>query len=98
MEINEQLIDKLADLAKLEFSPAEKEQMQADFQRMLNFVDKLQGLEVGETAPLIHVHDTVLELKADQPEPSLDREAMLQQAPARHEAYFMVPRVVNKDK
>ncbi|MEO1449017.1 MAG: Asp-tRNA(Asn)/Glu-tRNA(Gln) amidotransferase subunit GatC [Bacteroidota bacterium] len=97
MEINEQLIDKLADLAKLEFSDTERQAMQQDFQRMLDFVDKLQEVEVGETLPLMHVHEGVNVLRPDTPEPGLDREKILNQAPQRHESFFVVPKVVQKD-
>jgi Asp-tRNA(Asn)/Glu-tRNA(Gln) amidotransferase C subunit len=33
MEINDQLIDKLSDLARLQFSSAEREEMKADMKK-----------------------------------------------------------------
>lgn len=97
MEINEQLIGKLADLAKLEFSAEERQAMQHDFQRMLDFVDKLQEVEVGDTQPLMNVHEGVNILRPDTPEPGLNRDQVLDQAPQRHEHFFVVPKVVRKD-
>ena len=44
MKINTELIDKLADLAQLEFEENAKKQMQEDLQKILKFVDKLDEI------------------------------------------------------
>ena len=41
MEVNDALIDNLANLARLQFDDAEKEEIKKDLQRMITFVEKL---------------------------------------------------------
>ena len=41
------MVDKLANLARLRYSDAEKPSIRADLQRMIQFVEKLNELEEG---------------------------------------------------
>ena len=45
MEVNEALVDKLANLARLKFNEAEKESVKNDLQKMIQFVEKLNELD-----------------------------------------------------
>ena len=45
MEVNDALIDKLANLARLSFEPGEKERLKNDLQKMIAFVEQLQALD-----------------------------------------------------
>ncbi|HVZ95866.1 MAG TPA: Asp-tRNA(Asn)/Glu-tRNA(Gln) amidotransferase subunit GatC, partial [Chitinophagaceae bacterium] len=40
MEVNDELIDKLAHLARLEFNAEEKEEIKEDLRKMIGFIDK----------------------------------------------------------
>lgn len=97
MEINDEMIDKLAQLSKLEFDVAERAAMKADFQRMLDFVDVLRQLDTSEVEPLIHMTEAVNHLRADRGQPPLDRSAMLGQAPGASAEFFRVPKVVKRE-
>lgn len=96
MEVTDELVDKLAQLAKLEFKGEKKEKIKGDFQRMLNFVEKLNELDTDGVEPLIHMSDTVNEFRADNLEQTISHEEALQNAPEKDSDYFKVPKVLNK--
>jgi aspartyl-tRNA(Asn)/glutamyl-tRNA(Gln) amidotransferase subunit C len=96
MEVNDQLVDKLAGLARLEFNEQEKEIIKKDLQRMIEFVDKLNELDVKDVQPLLHMSDVVNVLREDRVQGSIDREEGMKNAPDTDGAYFKVPKVIKK--
>ncbi|MDP5170164.1 MAG: Asp-tRNA(Asn)/Glu-tRNA(Gln) amidotransferase subunit GatC [Bacteroidia bacterium] len=97
MNVNEALLVKLASLARLEIPEESKEGLLQDLQQMLDFVEHLQEVEVEGVSPMISPGEAFFNGVADIPEPPLDRERMLGQAPDRHGPFFRLPKVVNKD-
>ena len=96
MEVTEQMIEKLALLARLEFKPEEKEEIKKDLQRMISFVDKLNELDTQGVEPLTHMSEEVNVLREDQVQGSVTREEALRNAPMHDEAFFKVPKVIRK--
>lgn len=96
MEVNDALIDKLANLARLQFSQEEKENLRQDLQRMIAFVDKLNELNTEGVEPLLHMSDTINVLREDLVQGSISREEGLKNAPDTDGVYFRVPKVINK--
>ena len=93
MEINNDLLDKLASLSKLQFEGEDKEAIKADLERMLAFVEKLNELDTENVAPLIHMTAEINRLREDIPGQELDHEEALKNAPAKDSDYFRVPKV-----
>jgi aspartyl-tRNA(Asn)/glutamyl-tRNA(Gln) amidotransferase subunit C len=96
MEVNETLVQQLADLARLEFSEQEKTEIKGDLQRMITFVDKLNELDTTNVKPLLHMTADRNVLRDDVVVPSITREEGLQNAPAANDQYFKVPKVIKK--
>ncbi len=96
MKITDELLDKIARLARLEIPPEEREDLKKDFQKMLNFVDKLQEVDTQNVEPLVHMTDSANRLREDIPQGNLDREAILRNAPDADEPYFRVPKILDK--
>ena len=96
MEVNDQLVEKLAGLARLEFNEQEKEIIKKDLQRMIEFVDKLNELDVKAVEPLLHMSDVVNVLREDRVEGSIGRKEGLKNAPDTDGIYFKVPKVIKK--
>lgn len=97
MEVNEQLVQQLADLARLEFSDQEKTAIKGDLQRMITFVEKLNELDTTNVKPLLHMSaDNSNVLREDKVIPSITREEGLLNAPAANDQYFKVPKVIRK--
>jgi len=96
MEVNDALIDNLSNLARLEFSAEEKEDIKKDLRRMIEFVEKLGELDTTGVEPLLHMSPAINVLREDIPEGSVSREEALANAPATDGTYFKVPKVIRK--
>lgn len=96
MEVNDALVDKLANLARLKFGAAEKEGIKNDLQKMIQFVEKLNELDTTGVEPLLHMSDNVNILRADVVKGSISREKGLLNAAVHDEQFFKVPKVIKK--
>jgi aspartyl-tRNA(Asn)/glutamyl-tRNA(Gln) amidotransferase subunit C len=94
MEVNDELIDNLAELACLEFSSSEKEEIKKDLERMIAFIDKLNELDTTGVEPQLHMTDEINVLRDDILEGSVTREEALKNAPLTDGIYFKVPKVI----
>jgi aspartyl-tRNA(Asn)/glutamyl-tRNA(Gln) amidotransferase subunit C len=96
MEVNDVLVDKLANLARLQFDDAEKAGIKNDLQRMIQFVEKLNELDTTGVAPLLHMSENINALRDDVVKGSISREIGLRNAPLKDEQFFKVPKVIKK--
>lgn len=96
MEVNRDIIDKLAKLSRLHFSEEEKTEIQADLQKMIHFVDKLNELDTTGLEPVLHMSNEVNRLRPDEVKGSVTAEEALANAPGKHDHFFTVPKVIRK--
>jgi aspartyl-tRNA(Asn)/glutamyl-tRNA(Gln) amidotransferase subunit C len=96
MEVNEALVDKLANLARLKFDATAKEEIRNDLQKMIHFVEKLNEIDTTGVEPLLHMSDNVNVLRADEVKGSVSREDGLRNASIHDEQFFKVPKVIKK--
>lgn len=96
MEVTDDLIDRLSNLARLEFDAAEKAEIRKDLQRMIGFVEKLGELDTTGVEPLVHLSPETDVLREDIPGGSVSRDAALANAPETDGTYFKVPKVIRK--
>ena len=96
MEVNDALVDKLANLARLHFDDLEKEDIKNDLQRMIQFVEKLNELDTTGIAPLLHMSDNINVLREDEIKGSITNEAALKNASVHDDQFFKVPKVIKK--
>ncbi|MCU0441274.1 MAG: Asp-tRNA(Asn)/Glu-tRNA(Gln) amidotransferase subunit GatC [Bacteroidia bacterium] len=96
MDISNELIDKLADLAKLEFDEIEKEQLKKDLAQITAFFEQLNKVDTDGVEPLIFMSDAVNVLRPDEVEQVISHEEALENAPAKDSDYFRVPKFIDK--
>lgn len=96
MEVNDALIDKLANLARLKIEDSERESVKTDLQKMIQFVEKLNELDTTGVEPLLHVSSNVNILRADEVKGNISRNEGLKNAPIHDEQFFKVPKVIKK--
>ncbi|SEM81873.1 aspartyl/glutamyl-tRNA(Asn/Gln) amidotransferase subunit C [Chitinophaga rupis] len=96
MEVNDALVQQLANLARLEFSEQERAGIQHDLQRMITFVEKLNELDTANVQPLLFLTENYNVFREDKVIPSITREEGLQNAPSANDQYFKVPKVIKK--
>ena len=96
MEVTNALVEKLANLSRLEFSDADKAEIKNDLQRMISFVEKLDELDLSDTEPLLHMSSNINVLRDDKVGESTSREEAMKNAPAHDNKFFKVPKVIKK--
>jgi aspartyl-tRNA(Asn)/glutamyl-tRNA(Gln) amidotransferase subunit C len=95
MKIDDALIDRLAELSRLEFEENEKAAIKTDLQKMLNFVDKLNEFDTEGVEPLIFMTEEMNRLREDVAEHTITKEEALKNAPKKDSDFFKVPKVIS---
>ncbi len=97
MKIDEATLDRIAELARLDYSdPAARAAMLGDMERVLSFVEKLNEVDTSGVEPLIFMTDEVNTLRDDVAEVTITKQEALKNAPVKDSDYFKVPRVLDK--
>lgn len=96
MKIDSELVDRLAELARLEFDEHAKESLKKDLQKILGLVEKLKEVNVDGVEPLIYMTDEKNVLRNDEVKDTVSKDEALQNAPQRDSDYFKVPKVIKK--
>ena len=96
MKIDNELVDRLSELSKLEFDAQAKEGLKKDLQKILNLVEKLEEINVDGVEPLIYMTDEKNVLRKDVVKDTVTKEEALLNAPQRDSDYFKVPKVIKK--
>lgn len=96
MEVNDELVNNIAELARLRFADNEKEEIKLDLQKIIGFIEKLNELDTSGIEPLLHMSDNVNVLREDEVEGSVIREEALANAANHDGSFFKVPKVIKK--
>jgi aspartyl-tRNA(Asn)/glutamyl-tRNA(Gln) amidotransferase subunit C len=96
MEVNDELIEKLATLARLGFTDEEKKEIRTDLQSMIAFVEKLKEIDTTGVEPLQHMSENINMYRDDVITGSISRQEGLLNAPDSDGIYFRVPKVIKK--
>jgi aspartyl-tRNA(Asn)/glutamyl-tRNA(Gln) amidotransferase subunit C len=91
-------VERIAHLSSLELSQAEAETVLPQLQAVFALVEEMQAVDTSGLAPLAHpilfLRDLAQPLRADAITESDQRTQNMQSAPAEHDGYFLVPRVI----
>ena len=85
-----------AHLSRLELSEAELEAMQGDMAKILDFVAKIESLDLQGVAPLTQMSKSVDVMREDQEANMISKEDALKNAPDANSDYFRVPKFGKK--
>ena len=96
MEVDDELVNNIAKLARLEFKEEEKEEIKIDLQKMISFIEKLNELDTTGVEPLLHMGENVNALREDEVKGSITREEAFLNAPNHDGQFFKVPKVIKK--
>ena len=83
----------VAALARLAISDQDIENATVEFNQTLALFGALSSADTTDVAPMINPLDSAQRLRPDRIETLVDRAGLMQNAPAREEDYFLVPRV-----
>ena len=96
MKIDNELVQRLAQLSKLEFDANEQERIKTDLQKILDLVEKLNEVDVEGLEPLKYMNQEEAQLRIDEVRGMLSKAEALANAPQKDSDYFKVPKVIKK--
>jgi aspartyl-tRNA(Asn)/glutamyl-tRNA(Gln) amidotransferase subunit C len=93
MIINEETIERIAHLARLELNAQEKIK---DMTQILGFMDKLNEIDTTGVEPLVYMTDAANVLREDVVKQEITHREALLNAPKHDKDYFLVAKVIEK--
>ena len=81
----------VARLARLELTDDEVERYSGELSKVLDYIEKIEELDLTDVEPTSHVVDVENALRADEPRPSWPRDDVLEAAPDPSDGGFRVP-------
>jgi aspartyl-tRNA(Asn)/glutamyl-tRNA(Gln) amidotransferase subunit C len=87
-------VTRIADLARLELSPAETAAMQQQLNGILAMVDRMSAVDTKGVEPMSHPQEAVQRLRDDAVTEGDRREAFQAIAPAVEDGLYLVPKVI----
>jgi aspartyl-tRNA(Asn)/glutamyl-tRNA(Gln) amidotransferase subunit C len=94
MSVTLQDVERIAKLAKLEFSPDEMEKFARQFNEILSYIEQLNKLDTENVQPLSHVIELSNVFRHDEVKPGLSTDEALKNAPEKTGQHFKVPKVI----
>ena len=95
MRVNNKLVEHLAHLSRLDFDDDSKEKMKFDFEKILDFVAKLEEVDTTNIEPLTYMSSELNVLREDKVEQVLTQEQALKNAPVNDTDYIRIPKVID---
>ncbi|MCI5954246.1 MAG: Asp-tRNA(Asn)/Glu-tRNA(Gln) amidotransferase subunit GatC [Lachnospiraceae bacterium] len=95
--IDDETIEYVGILAKLELSDEEREAAKKDMGRMLDYIDKLNELDTSAVEPMSHVFPVQNVFREDVVTNGDESDKTLQNAPEEKDNMFVVPRTFDKE-
>ena len=91
-------VQRIAHLSRLELSQAEAEAILPQLQAVFSLVEEMQAVDTTGLEPLAHpilfLRDLAQPMRVDQVSEPDHRAENMQSAPAQHDGYFLVPKVI----
>ena len=93
-------VEKIADLARLQFDETELDGFTGDLNNILNYIDQLKEVDVSGIEPLENINESVENnvLRRDEVDESLLQAEALKNAPKAADGFFLVPKVIEQTK
>lgn len=90
-------VGRVAFLARLELSDAEKQRLTTDLNNILDQFARLQELDTADVPPTSHSIPLQNVFREDTVRPSLPREAAVANAPEKRDGNFIVPQIMDAE-
>jgi len=94
IDVTDELVAHIARLSRLGLSADEADEIKGHFQKILQFVEVLDQLDLSKVDPSIFALEISNILRRDEVQPSLPTEVALQNAPDTGSNHFLVPRII----
>jgi aspartyl-tRNA(Asn)/glutamyl-tRNA(Gln) amidotransferase subunit C len=94
MKIDNELVDKLAELAKLEFDETAKAETIINLNKMVAMISKIDELDLKGMLPLKYITSEQNVWREDIIDSEITKAEILQNAPVKDSDYIKVPKVL----
>ncbi len=94
MQIDDSLLLRLQDLAKLRLSENEKKIIKKDLEGIFEMFEKLKELDTKNVVPFSHFEDQEHHYREDLIGTHLEISDVLDNSPATKDVYFIVPKMI----
>ena len=94
MKVDKELIENVADIARLKLSEKEKEKFVKEFKEILNAFSKIDEVDTSKAKNSFQPVELKDMIREDKAEPSLSQEEALANTKHKKDGYFKGPRAV----
>jgi aspartyl-tRNA(Asn)/glutamyl-tRNA(Gln) amidotransferase subunit C len=94
MSVDDKTVRRIAHLARIAVADDEAEHLRGEINAILAFVEQLSEVDVTGIEPMTSVTPMVIKKRPDVVTEGGDVDAVLRNAPATENNYFLVPKVV----
>ena len=94
MSVDATTVRRIAHLARIAVSDDEVEHLAGELNAILAFVEQLSEVDVSDVEPMTSVTPMEMKKRPDVVTDGNDPEAVIGNAPARDDNFFLVPKVV----
>ncbi len=94
MAVDDEMVARVARLARLRLEPAEAAPLVSELNRILGWIDQLQAVDTSGIEPMAAVIPTSREWRADEVTDGGIADKVLANAPRAAHGFFAVPRVI----
>ena len=94
MSVDAETVRRVAHLARIAVAEEEIEHLQGELNAILSFVEQLAEVDVAGIEPMTSVTPMAMEMRKDEVTDGGIVDAIMANAPAREDHFFLVPKVV----
>ena len=94
MEVDEDTVRRIARLARIKVTDAEAKALEKELSGILDWVKQLDEVDTAGVEPMTAVVSTSLKMREDRVTDGGIADAVVANAPAREDHFFVVPKVV----
>ncbi|WP_195853102.1 Asp-tRNA(Asn)/Glu-tRNA(Gln) amidotransferase subunit GatC [Aerococcus sanguinicola] len=98
MEVNKDLIQHVAKLAKLSFTDEEIDKITDKFENIIHMVDQLEEVDTTDTPIMTWGIDLENVLREDEPVPGPGADVLLKNAQTSRDGFIGVPTVIDESE
>lgn len=95
MSVSKKDVDHVANLARLEFTEAEKDSLIGDLNKVLGYIEKLSELNTEDEDILVNPYYIENRFREDEIQESMKVEEAVGNAPQDLEGYIVVPKIID---
>lgn len=96
MKLNQKEVEYVADLARLQVSESEKDQLSHQLSSILTYMEELNQVDTKGVTPMASVVSQANVLREDKRRESVTQEKAVENAPAAKDGLFQVPKIISE--